>query len=788
MKTSRWNRLFLLILVGLFFFSFGLGPLSAQTEPVVWMPWDQKPITEIGSDGSGSEVSLVAGDSTPLGESSLLLMPSGASDETKIVVPFRGAALADWANADSLTLDVLLPDENIRNPNTFFLGLADVTGGSFTWVEGVFGEASGTSGWVTVNYPILPTMQALTADHRYNVYLSFFYEANGDKTPLTQPIYLGHLYLVGVEQAETTVSSIEVWSDWPNRDLSTIGDDNTGSSVALGNVEGVPALMVTPGGSSEETKIAFGLPGADLATWANYTTLDLQVYLPESNVDNPNNFFLGMADVTNGGFTWIAGVFSSSDAQPGWNTISYPLHEAMRDLNAEHVYNLYFSFFKDNGSKIPLTEPFYLGTAALGGLIETVSGNEYEQEVADLLAMNDADFIDAVARATFDYFWLEANPENGLVKDRSTPDSVASIAAVGFALAALPIGVDRGWITYDEGYQRALTTLQTFTSGGVEGTHGFFYHFVNMRTGEREWSSELSSIDTALLVAGALVSGQYFADTEVAALADQLYANVEWDWMAPGGALVRMGWTPSGGYLGAAWDHFDESMILYALAIGSPTHPVPPIAWGLWDRPVNRDGAYIYLAGEPLFVYQYPLAFLDVRGQEDQYANYVNNTTLACVRNQQFAVDHSDEYATYGNGVWGLSASDGPEGYRAYGAWNNNHDGTVAPYAAASCLPFTPGIALAGMRAVLTEYGSLAWREYGFVSAINEDVDWYSRDHIGIDQGDILLNLVNAQDGFVWELFMANPNIQNAITAMGFGTSAGDYAVTPTYLAEVGGP
>ncbi len=400
--------------------------------------------------------------------------------------------------------------------------------------------------------------------------------------------------------AVTTTASAQTdpvpWAQWADRDLDLIGDDNTGSSVALSEADGVPALMVTPGGTADETKIVVPLLGADLAEWANYTTLDLQVYLPAANVDNPDNFFLGMADVTNGGFVWIAGVFSSSDAQPGWNTISYALHEAMRSLNPEHQYNLYFSFFKDEGSKIPLTEPFYLGTAALSGLIETTSGNNYDQEVADLLSLDDEAFIDAVARATFDYFWLEANPDNGLIKDRSTPDSVASIAAVGFGLAALPIGVDRGWITYDEGYQRALTTLQTFTSGGVEGLHGFFYHFVNMRTGQREWSSELSSIDTALLVAGALVSGQYFADTEVAALADQVYANVEWDWMAPGGALVKMGWTPDGGYFGAAWDHFDESMILYALAIGSPTHPVPARAWDFWDRPVNPRWR-LYLSG-----------------------------------------------------------------------------------------------------------------------------------------------------------------------------------------------
>lgn len=215
-----------------------------------------------------------------------------------------------------------------------------------------------------------------------------------------------------------------------------------------------------------------------------------------------------------------------------------------------------------------------------------------------------------------------------------------------------------------------------------------------METGERAWSSELSSIDTALLVAGALVAGQYFADSEVQQLADQLYANVDWDWMRGGADLLRMGWKPDSGFFNATWDHFDESLIMYVLAIGSPTHPISPSVWDKWDRPVNVSEGYVYLPGEPLFVYQYPLAFLDLRGKEDAYVNYWNNAIKACQRNRQFALENSEKYSTYRNNVWGLSASDGPFGYRAYGAASINHDGTVAPYAAVACLPMTPEIAL----------------------------------------------------------------------------------------------
>jgi hypothetical protein len=225
-------------------------------------------------------------------------------------------------------------------------------------------------------------------------------------------------------------------------------------------------------------------------------------------------------------------------------------------------------------------------------------------------------------------------------------------------------------------------------------------------------------------------------------------------------------------------------MLLYVLAIGSPTHPVPASVWDAWNRPIRVAQEYIYLPGEPLFVYQYPQAFLNLRGLEDHFANYWNNTTRACEWNQQFAADNAHLYATYENGVWGLSASDGPEGYRAYGASEVNHDGTIAPYASAACLPFTPDIALEGMRALLREYGARVWRNYGFVSAINEAENWYSREHIGIDQGDILLMISNAQDGLVWELFMSHPAIQTALDRMGFVESTGDYAITPAYWEE----
>jgi hypothetical protein len=599
-------------------------------------------------------------------------------------------------------------------------------------------------------------------------------------------VVLSSMIFVALAQESETL-----WQAWETKDVSTLTDDNSGSTFELSDdilsSADTPTLQVIPSGTSEETKIAFPVGGADLLEWNAYEQIQLEVYLPQTNALNANRFFLGMADVTNT-WTWVDGVFGAAQGENGWIQVIYTPTSAMRGINPDSSYMLYFSFFnEDESGKHPLTQPFYLGSITLSSPISGASDVVYQSEVDALLTMDDDEFVSAVARETFDYFWYEANAENGLVKDRSTDTSPASIAAVGFGLSALPIAVDREWISYDSAYERALLTLQSFASGFVAGERGFFYHFVNMQTGERMWESELSSIDTALFIAGVLAVGEYFAGTEVDQLAQQLYENVDWQWMTNGRDFVAMGWTPDTGFYPSSWGHFDESMILYVLAIGSPTYPISADIWSSWRRPVNRAGGYIYLPGEPLFVYQYPLAWLDLRNREDAYANYFNNTTLACERNQQFSAEYADTYVTYLNGVWGISASDGPNGYRAYGASEVNHNGTIAPYASISCLPFTPEASLVSMRAMLTQHGSEVWREYGFVSAINADVDWFSDEHIGIDLGDSLLMMANYQDGFMWDLMAQNEYIQDALTAMGFVESTGDYAVTPAYLAELEG-
>lgn len=599
---------------------------------------------------------------------------------------------------------------------------------------------------------------------------------------------------VSVLGAVYAQESEPLWEAWETKEVSELSNDNSGAtfdpSTEFLSPAGSPTLQITPSGTSDETKVAFPVSGTDLSEWNSYEGFRFDVYLPDTNTQNPNQFFLGMADVSNG-WTWVDGLFGSAQGETGWIQVTYTPTAAMQNIDVDGSYMLYFSFFYEDASgKEPLTEPFYLGDIALITPIQEslpASEQTYQTEVDALLALDDEAFVDAVARETFDYFWVEANPENGLVKDRSTATSPASIAAVGFGLSALPIAVDRGWISHEQGYERALITLQTFANGGVAGEHGFFYHFVNMQTGERMWESELSSIDTALFIAGALSAGEYFSGTEVEQLAQGLYEGVDWQWMTNGRTFVSMGWKPDTGFLSASWDHFDESLIMYVLAFGSPTHPLPAEAWSRWRRPVNRQGQFIYLPGEPLFVYQYPQAWLGLQDLEDGYANYFNNTTLACERNRRYSEAHDEAFPTYQDGVWGISASDGPQGYRAYGAADGNHNGTVAPYASVACLPFTPEASLVSMRAMLAQHGSKVWREYGYVSAFNVDPNWFSTEHIGIDQGDSLLMIANYQDGFMWNLTAQNEHVQRGLAAMGFVESSGDHAVTPAYLTELAG-
>lgn len=778
--------------------SWACAASSGPGRAYLWSMDTEAEASRFDNDNTGAKFVLTH-KAVREGSGAVEVLPGGQSAETKLALDLDGERLALWSGNDALLLHVYIPEDRTVVPNMFFLGMADVTSG-WNWLDGVFSKTEVRRGWNDIRYVLSDKMKNLAPNGRFKLYFAFAaINPDNSKTPLSQSFYIDGIWLEKAEaappsgQAAAGVGLGEyLWRMDDEDELKGYENDNTGAAFALDKArafQGSHSVAVIPNGQAPETKLALDLAGQRLERWIGTKEVVLNVYLPPENEFNPTMFFLGMADVTDG-WSWVGGVFSKTEVKPGWNQVSYVLADEMRNLSSSRKYKLYFAWahVQEGGKKLPLKERFYIdgiraGSARLSreDLLERAP-EAVKQEVAGLIAMNDDALLDAVSRKTFDYFWHEANPKNGLIKDRSTRDSPCSIAAVGFGLTAIPTGIERGWITREAGYERTLTTLKTFIGGGVEGKNGFFYHFVDMQDGRRFGDSEISSIDTALLVAGAVFAGEYFKGTEVERLARKLYESVNWQWMMNDGETLSMGWKPEGGFLSARWNSFNESLLMYILAIGSSTYPIPAAAWDGIFRPVNDN--YISLPQESLFVYQYPHAWVDFRNKEDRYANYWNNSVVATRMNRLFCVLRRFTYKTYDMDVWGLSACDGPAGYKAYGASEGNHDGTVAPYASIASLPFTPELSTAAMRSMLEKHGPLIWGKYGFVSGFNVDQNWYSDQFVGIDQGDILLMIENHRSGFVWKYFMQNAAVKLGMAKVGFkDREAAEYAVTPGYMA-----
>ena len=731
------------------------------------------------------------------GSGAFKIIPNGKSPETKIAVDIVGETLAAWSGKDIMAIHVFIPEKMKVAPNSFFLGMADLSKG-WAWVDGVFPKVEVKPGWNDVVFKLSDAMKNAKEGGHYKIYLSFFAvnESNA-KIALTEPFFVDGIWVDTLDSAGSAVSSGSPVGNWlwtmdDDAELGGYDNDNTGAKFRLESgvvCQGSHSVGVNPDGKAVETKLALDLVGERLQGWMGQREVTLNAYLPPSNKLNPTMFFLGMADLSDG-WAWVGGVFAKAEVGPGWNQVKYSLPEEMSNLKPNGKYKLYFAWahVAEGGKKLPLYEEFFIDGIGLAetslsreDLIKQIPRN-IKDEVASMLHMEDEQLLDTVERKAFDFLWCEANPANGLIRDRSTKGSPCSIASVGFGLSAIPVAVERGWITRDEGYRRALATLRTFANGGVEGKNGFYYHFVDMAEGRRFGDCEISSIDTALFLAGALTSGQYFVGTEVETLADKVYAAADWQWMMNDGDTLSMGWKPEIGFLSARWNSFNEGLLAYVLAIGSSTHPISASAWDSIFRPVNEN--YICLPQETLFVYQYPAAWVDFRNKEDRYANYFNNAATAARINRLFAVLRRFNYSTYDMDIWGISACDGPAGYKAYGASENNHDGTVAPYASIASMPFTPGLSMAAIRAMLEREGGLVWSTYGFVSGFNADQNWYSDQYVGIDQGIILLMLENYRSELIWKMFMAHPAIACAMTKIGFMESDAEYAVTPAYLGE----
>jgi hypothetical protein len=387
----------------------------------------------------------------------------------------------------------------------------------------------------------------------------------------------------------------------------------------------------------------------------------------------------------------------------------------------------------------------------------------------------DDQLLDEVQKATFEFFWNETNPATGQVKDRALLNgndtrTMSSIAATGFALSALCIGDARGYKKSADIAQRMRTTL-TYVYEQMPHVHGFFYHFVDMNTGQRWAECELSSIDSSLLLCGVLTARQYFNNREIQDLATKIYERVEWPWMLNDGPTFSMGWHPESGFLKARWEHYCELMMIYLLAIGSPTHPVSAETWNAWKRPKIMYDGLTYISGnDPIFTHQYSQAWFDFRGKQDAYANYFDNSVTATKAHKLFCLSLAQKFPDYSEDLWGISASDYAKGYTAWGGPppQGPIDGSIVSCATGGSLPFLYPDCMRVLRNIRGTYAQKAWGRYSFVDAFNPLTEWYDQDVLGIDLGITMVMAENHRTGLIWSTFMKNPEAQAAMKKVGF--------------------
>ncbi len=410
-----------------------------------------------------------------------------------------------------------------------------------------------------------------------------------------------------------------------------------------------------------------------------------------------------------------------------------------------------------------------------------------EKVVSYTLTPADEAFLDEMERRACLYFIEQAGPATGQVLDRAAnhsngrldPRPMASIAATGFGLTALCIADQRGYQPHAQLREQVRRTLH-FHAHTLPNVHGFYYHFNDVQTGARFRQVEVSSIDTSLLLCGVLTARAHFhQDAEIQQLATLIYNRVDWPWMLDGPvndkATFSMGWTPESGFLHARWKTYCELMMIYLLAIGSPTHPIPAGCWYAWSRPVIHYDGLSYISGnDPIFTEQYSQAWFDFRHQRDRYANYFDNSITATRAHQAFCLSLGKPYA---RDYWGISASDSAHGYTAWGGPDaEGHgfggiDGSVVPNATAGSLPFLPEACLHVQISLKASFGNQAWGRYGFCDAFHPEANWYDPDVLGIDLGISVLMAENLRSGFVWETFSRNPEVSLAMQRAGFHTA-----------------
>ena len=400
------------------------------------------------------------------------------------------------------------------------------------------------------------------------------------------------------------------------------------------------------------------------------------------------------------------------------------------------------------------------------------------RSVSRQLSKEEDQFLEDLSHRCFRFFWEQADPTTGLVRDRALANSAmpdprthASSAATGFGLAGLCIAAERHWISRSDARERVLTTLRYYVNKSIH-EHGWFYHFVDTASGERWRTNEISSIDTSLLLAGIVTAREYFhRDQEIVALAHKIWDRIDYRWMMNGNpALLSMHWKPETGFAKNFWDHHCELEIMYLLGIASATSAMPVDSWYAWRRPVVTYAGNSYISGAaPLFVHQYSQAWIDLRNRGEKrppYTNWFDNSVKATLAHRQFCIDLKDRFPGYSENIWGITASDTARGYKAWGGppATNNIDGSVVPCAAGGSLMLAPEVCVPALMEMRRVFGDRIYQHYGFVDAFHPTNGWTDKDVLGIDLGITLLSAENLRTGNVWRWFMSNRQVRHAVS------------------------
>ena len=430
----------------------------------------------------------------------------------------------------------------------------------------------------------------------------------------------------------------------------------------------------------------------------------------------------------------------------------------------------------------------------------------FEDPLQVEISKQQRDMLDDLQRKSFTYFIDQANPGNGLVADSTWKNSPASIAAVGFSLPVYAVGAAHGWIRREEAVERTLAVLRFFSQKGSRsepdalGYQGFYYHFLDMQTGQRVGQSEISTIDTSLLMAGMLAAAAYYQDdkpgeTEIRQRVGQLYEKVNWQWALDGGMAASHGWRPEDGFIPYRWQGYDEAMLLYILGLGSPTFPLPVSSYRAWTESFRWETLYDipFLFAAPLFIHHFSHVWIDLRDIQDRYmkahaSDYFQNSRKAAYIARQYAIENPGQFTGYGEDAWGISASEGPirevgpveiEGRQFYGYLARGvpepDDGTLSPWTVITALPFAPEIALPSIEHYLTHYPHL-YGSYGMMCSLNptypgrtDELDgWYSNNYYGLNEGPVVLMIENYLNGFVWELMKRPSSVSLGLRQAGF--------------------